>query len=198
MNKFSEYVSQSMAATGFCVIDSVIAFKLRQDIWLDARQCSGDFALARKRGFSTPAGAAEYLLRLDGVDHDLQVFSRNAHGLKERLEWIVGLSVAALVPQSDLQGVVMPLDIQPKPATAQRGDVHAGLATKEGPRTCSECNWLSQTGRCLASDESGIEQPLQKEPRRCRAFRPHFESLDAQTGAQLWPELFIKEIHHGA
>lgn len=198
MNKFSEYVNQAMAATGFCVIDSVIASRLRQDLWPDARQCSGDFALARKRGFSKPSDAPEYLLRLRNVDHDLQLLARHSHGLLERVQWITGMVVVSLHPMADLQGTVQPLDIQPKPAPAPRGDVHAGLATKEGPRACSDCNWLSQTGRCLASEDSGIDQPLQKEPRRCKGFRPHFEALDARTGAQLWPELFIKESNHGA
>ncbi len=198
MSKFNEYLHQSLAASGLVVVDSEVAARLRRDLWPDFRQASGDFGLERKRGISTPVGAHEYLLRLAGVDHDLQLLARHPHGLLERVQWITGMDVVSLHPMADLQGTVQPLDIAPKPALAPRGDVHAGMTTKEGPRTCSECNWLSQTGRCLASDESGIEQPLQKEPRRCRAFRPHFEAIDARTGAQLWPELFIKEIHHGA
>ncbi|MBP9906573.1 MAG: hypothetical protein KBF66_13510 [Rhodoferax sp.] len=191
MNKFQEFVSQSMAATGFCVVDSAIAARLRPDLWPDARQCSGDFALARKRGFTIPAGAAEYLLRLGGVDHDLQLLARHPHGLLERVQWITGLDAVTLVPQSDLQGTVQPLDIQPKPATAQRGDVHAGVATAEGPRTCGDCNWLSAGGKCNAADESGIQLPLAREPRRCRAFRPSFEAIDQRVGSMLWPEIFV-------
>ena len=198
MSKFNEYLHQSLAASGLVVVDSEIAARLRRDLWPDFRQASGDFGLERKRGIATPAGAAEYLLRLDGVDHDLQVFSRSAHGLAERISWITGYEVITLVPQSDLQVVVMPLDIAPKPAPAPRGDVHAGVATAEGPRTCSDCNWLSAGGKCNAADESGIQLPLAREPRRCRAFRPHFEAIDARCGAQIWPEIFTKEIHHGA
>jgi hypothetical protein len=194
MIKFYEYLHSSLASAGLVVVDSHLAVRLRPDLWPDARQCSGDFSLARKRGFTKPSDAPEYLLRLAGVDHDLQLLARHPHGLLERVQWITGLDVITLVPQSDMQGVVMPLDIQPKPATAQRGDVHAGLATKEPARTCSDCNWLSAGGKCNAADESGIQLPLAREPRRCKAFRPHFESIDARTGTQIWPELWA--INH--
>ena len=54
--KFNQYLHQSMAATGFCILDSAIAATLRPDLWSNGRECGGDFLDAKRRGFNPPQG----------------------------------------------------------------------------------------------------------------------------------------------
>jgi hypothetical protein len=72
---------------------------------------------------------------------------------------------------------------------------HAGVATKEAPRTCNECGRLSSAGTCLAAILGEVEaapadyRPAVREPRRCLAYAPPHLNRDSRTGRELWPEI---------
>lgn len=191
MSKFNQYLHQSLAATGFCILDSSLACTLRPDLWGNGLECAGDFGAKMKAGLTPPQGAEPYLLRLKGAGQDLTLFARSPLLLAQRIEWTTGREVSELVPLAQLHGDLGPGAVaRPDRAPADdRGDQYGGIVTHEPGRTCSDCDHTSTTGSCRKPEVSGIDRPLLRAERRCPAFKPYFDSLDQRTGRQLWPEL---------
>lgn len=191
-SKFNQYLYQSMAATGFCILDSGIAASFRPDLWVNGRECGGDFLDVKRRGFANPPGARNYLLRLKSIAHDLTLLARSSQQLVQRIEWITGMDVAELIAFDQLQGESSASAVARRAATSgsASGDQYRGVVTREAGRTCSGCEYVGAAGSCMKSVNTGIERPLLNLDRRCLEFKPVWgQSMDDRTGRQLWPEL---------
>lgn len=194
MSKALAYAVQSLASTGFCVLDARIATALRPDIFQDGVTARGELsnADAKVRIDALPA-VAPMLARFDGRDGLIPVIARSDADLARRISNIVGVRCERVFKASDLAGERMaPEEIQSparQPGAANRGDLWAGKTTKQPGKTCSECAIYSAGGTCTASGQSGIVRPEVNTLRRCVAFRPPVTAVDGRDGRTLWPEL---------
>ena len=72
---------------------------------------------------------------------------------------------------------------------------HAGIPTKEDPRTCKDCDNLSAGHTCLAAKRGELDgaptsyAPALTVPRYCLVYRPRYGSYERRTGVELWPEI---------
>lgn len=187
--KFKQYLHQSMAATGFCIVNGGIAASLRPDLWPNGNECSGDFMAAKKHGFDAPHGAQAYLLRVKGHSTDLHLLARNHDQLAQRIEWVTGKEVQEVIPMRDLQGVPDAPATDQEAARPSNGDLYEGVTTAEAGRTCASCEHASAGHTCKQPERSGIAEPSMGVLRRCPAFQPHYHAIDRRNGAALWPEL---------
>ena len=187
--KFKQYLHQSMAATGFCIVNGGIAASLRPDLWPNGSECSGDFMAAKKHGFDAPHGAQAYLLRIKGYSTDLHLFARNPDQLAQRIEWITGRQVLEAIPIRELQGEPDAPIAASAPARPSNGDLYEGVTTAEAGRTCTSCEHASAGHACKQPEHSGIAEPSMGVLRRCTAYKPHYHAIDGRNGAALWPEL---------
>ncbi len=112
-SKVSEYVVRQLAATGFAVIDPVIARELTHDlIWSSANNALGDFTAARRklREFFNNMGVVIYEMKLSTRDSWILVGARSDDQLAKRIEWVVGLRVDGLrpsVPQREIHDAAL-------------------------------------------------------------------------------------------
>jgi hypothetical protein len=115
--------------------------------------------------------------------------------LADRIGQITGFRPSLLIHESELEGQRDLADIPARktrpPESTEGGDLHAGVVTAEPGRTCMQCEWSTRGVGCENSAESQIRFPKLNEPRRCRAYRPRFESTDGRLGTVLWPELAV-------
>ena len=194
MSKTMKYVHESLAASGFCVLNSRVAFTLRPDLWESGLTCGADLADKSLPGkLSTVNGCVTYLVRFLEIESCLiKVLARSHDRLPQRIEWITGLKVALLTPAAELDGEVNPDAIPKRNANAASGDIHAGTVTQEPGRACSSCEWASTASTCTNIGESQIKSPAMTVLRRCKGYRPRFSNMDSRTALQLWPELFFK------
>lgn len=218
MNRAFEYAAQSLAHTGFAILDGQIAAELRPDCWHDTLTARGDVADTRSRTrLCALPGVESFRVRLDGIDGPVAVLTRSRIRLAERIEIVTGrhcemvderpgaptawakVQAKATQVPADCAGGHSGGSTAMAPAVRRipqvTGDLWAGVATNEGPRTCGECERFTQGGTCLAAAESGVVAPNPRSPRRCVAFTPVSESLDGRNGRQLWPEV---QRHDGA
>lgn len=188
--KANKYIIESLAATGFAIIDSTIACTLRPDLWTHGMEAAGDFSPRFFRPIQ-PLGAREFTVLLEGRDKRLTMLARSDMDLAYRVEAVTGIRVLGLFEK---KGALDPSALA-KPALPTRdedlpnGDRFKGVTTAEPGRKCHECAQRSVAGKCLNVAASGIEWPVLRVSRRCLGFKPHYESLDSRTGPQLWPEL---------
>lgn len=197
MSRVEQYTIQSLAHTGFAIVDSQWAVTLRPDLW--GRNGGMEAAHDFMRAVNFLGGinnVRRFTLRIKGR-RDCIVLARGVAHLAQRIEWVTGEAVQELHQEADEGGLI---PTQPEPvarASVASGDKWHGIATKEHGRTCSGCSHMTAGHQCSQAAESGIQVPAANVPRRCLAFTPPFEAIDNRTGRQLWPELSDLENNHG-
>ena len=85
------YAIQSLAACGFAVMRSTVAWQLRPDLWSSAQECGIDFS-----GKVALEGVTRVNVTLDGVGVGVgvvPVLTRSMGHLAERIQWITGYMV---------------------------------------------------------------------------------------------------------
>lgn len=188
------YAIESLAATGFAVLDGPIAATLRPDLWRGGMEARADLArAASKSTIGSLRGVHKFLARLDGRAELVPVIARSDVDLARRISLVVGMRCARVFRESDLAGepMEMPEVDTPRRSASRgpRGDLWAGVATKEPGRTCSECAHFTAGHSCRSADTSGIQNPAPNTIRRCAPFKPRWDAIDGRDGATLWPEL---------
>lgn len=197
MSKAIQYVHQSLAATGFVVLDSVMAWMLRPDLWASGMDCAQDFFRIYHQTNSI-ANVARMSIRLPGQDRSVLVLARSTDRLAERIGLILGTTVELLESEQATAARAAPEAIAPRaehPASDIRAGKDYGLATAESPRTCDSCDNLTATQACYAAARgkldfvSGSYRPYIHALRRCLGYQPKFDLCDARNGHDLWPEI---------
>lgn len=98
--KFAEYVVRQLAATGFAVIDHVIARELTHDLlWATANNNLGDFTQAEgklEQFLRSLPGVDLCEVRFVGDEAWRVVAFRSDEALPDRILWITGRNVAAV------------------------------------------------------------------------------------------------------
>ena len=84
--KTQQYAIQSLAASGFAVMRSTVAWQLRPDLWGSAQECGMDF------GKAFVEGAKRLNVTLEGVG-SVQLLTRSTDLLAERIQWVTGIKV---------------------------------------------------------------------------------------------------------
>lgn len=84
--KTKQYAIQSLAACGFAVMRSTVAWQLRPDLWSSAQDCGVGFAKVEIEG------TQRLNVTLAGIG-DVPVLTRSLDRLAERIEWITGYKV---------------------------------------------------------------------------------------------------------
>ncbi len=82
--KTRQYAIQSLAACGFAVMRSTVAWQLRPDLWSSAQECGIDFS-----GKVALDGVTRVNVTLDGVGV-VPVLTRSMGHLAERIQWVTG------------------------------------------------------------------------------------------------------------
>jgi hypothetical protein len=196
-SQISKFIHESLASAGFAVLSSSIAYSLRRDLWSSGMDAGGDFATRNWRNsLGQIADLKRFRARLAGLDRDVEVVTRSADALEQRIQWVTGREVLSLVEEG------APVAAAPEPKVkransetapvrriVELGDLYPGVLTREPGRTCHGCENLSAGHTCKASVLSGVEVPLMREPRRCLGYVPPWASIDGRTGRVLWPEL---------
>lgn len=88
MNKSKLYATQALAACGFAVMASVVAYRLRPDLWASGQDCAFDF----KGSGLLIDGAFRVMAIVDGVG-TFPVLTRSRDQLAQRIEWVTGFKV---------------------------------------------------------------------------------------------------------
>ena len=189
------YAIDAMAASGFVVLDAVVAMELRPDLWRDGAIARAELASDR---FQVALRALNHtsrsLVKLDGVEGDVPVQTRSMRELAARIEFVTGRSCELLpaggtpVRKSAWAGV----RDRESPGPAPVGDLYRDVplpakAIPVKPRPCTDCKRL-QGDQCGAPSESGIRYPAKDVARRCPAFLMPYGAIKS-TGLELWPEL---------
>lgn len=197
MSRVEQYTIQGLAHAGFVILDSQTAVTLREDLWGRNGGMEAAFDFGRATNFLNGIqGVRRFTARIKGR-RDCQVLARGVAHLAQRIEWVTGLQVLELWPDSETEGQ-RPASERPMEAPpAAFEDRWHGIHTKQPARTCSECSHFTAGHACNKANESGEERPAARALRRCLSFTPMFESLDNRTGRQLWPELINLESNHG-
>ncbi|MBX9905507.1 MAG: hypothetical protein K2Y31_14230 [Burkholderiales bacterium] len=102
-SKLERYVIESLAATGFCVVNASAAFRLRPDLWATRFDCGTSFN-------SDPGNVAKFLYSIEGVSLLEIQFSdrpdwsplatRSEADLPSRIQYITGQQIVGLRPYS--------------------------------------------------------------------------------------------------
>lgn len=97
--KIADYVAQSLAASGFAVLEGAWAYLLRRDIFVTAGNARGDFseAASKLEGFALDLGATLYRATIKGQADPIRVAARSSDRLADRLSWVLGVSVREVV-----------------------------------------------------------------------------------------------------
>lgn len=88
--KTRQYAIQSLAACGFAVMRSTVAYKLQPDMWSSVQECGIDFS--DFSGKVALDGVTRVNVTLDGVGV-VPVLTRSMGHLAERIQWITGYMV---------------------------------------------------------------------------------------------------------
>jgi hypothetical protein len=118
-SKVSEYIVRQLAATGFAVIDHVVARQLTHDLlWASARDALADFTAGQRkiREFLGTLGTSIMEVKLESRENWLLVATRSTDCLAERINWVTGLVVEGLRP------FVPPREIPDAAITAAKAD----------------------------------------------------------------------------
>jgi hypothetical protein len=84
--KTKQYVHQSLASSGFAVMSSVVAYRLRPDLWASGQECS-----FFKRGMLVE-NVERMTVTVEGLG-DVLVLTRSTDMLAKRFEWVTGFKV---------------------------------------------------------------------------------------------------------
>jgi hypothetical protein len=190
--KTMQYAHQSLAACGFAVMRSTVAWQLRPDLWASAQECGTGFSP------SNVEGAERVIATLSGVGEAL-VLTRSMDRLAERIEWVTGHKVERLANEGDRPQAVVASDAVPPRRNGAQPAAFDNISTKESPRSCSSCDHLTAGHSCAAVRETGLSNPSANTPRRCLSYRPKWGADDDRSGRQLWPEIVnFVELGEGA
>lgn len=192
MSNAPKYITESLGSCGFAVLRGQVAYTQRPDLWAHGLDASHDFADKSLPGkLNTFSRCSTYLARFEGVEGAslIKVLARSPDQLAQRIEWVTGFKATVLVHESEMAGEVDRENITSRPKPVYNGDLHAGVVTAEPGRPCFDCERFSAARSCSAEKESLIQFPAPNVARRCQAYKPHYQSHDGRTGAQLWPEL---------
>lgn len=186
------YINQSLAACGFAVLSSQIAWKLRPDLWSSAQDCGISFS---PRPVDHPH-VRKVTAHLAGFG-PVPVLTRSLDLLASRIGWITGYAVESINDEEGAQPV-RPVAVAAVPS-AEVPDIRAGknygVTTKEGPRSCSTCDNYTAGGACKAAASglldfvSGEYRPRPNSPRKCLGFAAKYGAMDGRDGRTLWPEI---------
>lgn len=89
--KTHAYLSQSLAATGFALLDSQMAYLLRPDLWATGQDCAMDF---RPEKILTIQRVTRMTATIEG--RRIPVLVRSTVNLAERIEEITGCKVQCI------------------------------------------------------------------------------------------------------
>lgn len=187
-----EFISQQLGTAGWAPVHHGAAVFLCPGV-VNAHR---DFAVDQRSPESLPRvfpGTRLFMAQVEGFG-TVPVLARSALILRERMAFL-GFAVSSVTEFNARAPAALPV-AKPEPRIVDQVALqHAGVATKEAPRTCNECGRLSSAGSCLAAllgEVAGAPmdyQPAVREPRRCLAFKPPHGAYEAKTGRELWPEI---------
>lgn len=199
-----KYLHQSLAATGFAIMNSEIAIRQRPDLWGGYMECGAEFSRAINRNqFASLPNTLRLTARLAGVASPVLVLARSMSRLGERIEEITGMAVERLEPETKTARTVAP--IQPRRDTPVPDDIeHSNTATIEPPRSCRQCDNLTNDGGCMSAMRGQFPgrpahyRPTANHPRRCLKYTPgrnlvEGDRADYRTGPELWPEIAAQQ-----
>lgn len=121
------YVQQSLAACGFAVIASQIAYKLRPDLWASGQSCAYDIRPMQIDG------TIRLSVRLEGLDAPVLVLTRSMDDLARRIEWITGHRVVEIGEYQEKPQPVATIAPDPAAYRQARIDTLRRLASQELP-----------------------------------------------------------------
>lgn len=87
-NKTKTYATHCLAASGFAVMSSVVAYRLRPDLWASGQECAFDF---RGRDLRIE-GTGRMIVTIPGVGQ-APILTRSTDMLEKRIEWVTGFKV---------------------------------------------------------------------------------------------------------
>lgn len=191
-NQLITYLRSSVAMTGLCIFDPLIAHRMRPDLWQARAECVADFSSRYGQSFSgdyAHFGTQNCQAEIEGIGR-VKVFACSQDNLAQRILWLTGMVVTSV----DLGAPEVPASASQVPVTphAISGDLFEGVATKEPGRACGSCDGFSSRSSCIRHTQSGIEFPAANVLRRCPAYQPVFEERDGRSGSLLWLEIFTK------
>jgi hypothetical protein len=92
-----KYVTESLAFTGFAVLNSRVAISVRPDIWGDGLIAMADFSSNEfANNVAYVKGCESYMAQLQGHTKPVQVIARCADQLAERIYWVTGCVVSEI------------------------------------------------------------------------------------------------------
>ena len=126
--KTKQYAIQSLAACGFAVMRSTVAWKLRPDLWGSAQECGVSFAKVEIEG------TLRLTVTLAGVGA-VPVLTRSMDRLAERIEWITGAKVEGIEEErpTTRDASAQPAAIESQRVAADKLDRLKALAAQEPP-----------------------------------------------------------------
>lgn len=196
MTTAAEFIRRQLGTAGWAPINEGMAQRLCPDL----HQPHIDVAAYRRNPQQLPRlfpGAALYHVDVDGCGRAL-ILTLSPQFLAERMGWLGfrAAEVAAFQEEAARPAV--------KAAPTTRDPLallHAGIATKEPPRSCKNCGNLGGGVACLAAARGELDgvsrdyEPDTQWPRRClsyippRADRDEILGRDGRKGRELWPEI---------
>lgn len=142
------YAHQALAATGFALMHSMAAWRLRPDLWPTGQEC----ALDLKRNLAVDDTIA-LVADIEGIG-PARVLTRSTDMLVQRIQWVTGLTVHSIESEKVQDG---PKRAERASAAQQQHDENLEklkrLAQQEPPT--HECNLRREILRARAL----LEQP---------------------------------------
>jgi hypothetical protein len=111
------YAIQSLAANGFAVMRSTVAYRLRPDLWSSGEECGNTFQ--SKSVDSMLEGVRRLNVVFEGSEDVMKVLTRSMDRLAERMEWVTGFRVLGIEeekPAAPVQEKTAPTEAQKKAA----------------------------------------------------------------------------------
>ena len=130
--KTQQYAIQSLAACGFAVMRSTVAYRLRPDLWSSGEECGNNFQ--SKSVGCVLEGVRRLNVVFEGSEEVLKVLTRSMDRLAERMEWVTGfrvLRIEEVKPAAPVQEKTAPTEAQKK--SAERLQELKKLAAQEPP-----------------------------------------------------------------
>lgn len=124
MSKSLIYMNQCLAGAGFAVMDTVVAYRLRPDLWSSGQECAMSF-----RTPMIPEGCERYIAKL-ASGRTVNVFARSADALPRRIEWVIG---EAVIDLTNAEREQQPAAVRPAPPSNDKRAKLEALAMQEPP-----------------------------------------------------------------
>lgn len=211
MTTAREFIHRQLGTAGWAPINHEMAVLLCPDVVNEHRAFTLD-KQAPENLLRVFPGTRLYQAQVEGIGA-VPVLSRSSLILAERMQFL-GFGVTAVTEFNVRAPAARPIP-KPEPRTADLIALqHAGVDTRELPRSCKSCGRMSSSQTCLAALLGEIEgaprdyRPDISHPRRCLAYKPPYGAYDERTGRVLWPEVVAvveqpqvqdkPEVHEGA